>query len=245
MTTGYQAAGRWVASMSELPLPLLHPAVNYSPAPFENHDSTGTRELLRLVEKLSSSCGSGSWCDAAFSQLEANVTRDYFSGGWLVILLPSTEAEERNLLPTIAEKLNGIRDAFGLSMAALADVLKASRASVYNWFENEPRGEKIVQRIETLYEIAQEWDAKNPYHYAPGKLMKQKLGDGPSMFDRLCREELDFNEIRNGIDSLLALMTKQRERMDRTKERSAKIPADTEGHRELLERLTGSVTADK
>jgi hypothetical protein len=75
--------------------------------------------------------------------------------------------------------------------------------------------------------------------------MKQKLGDGPSMLDRLSREELNMAEIRSGMDSLLALMNKQRERMDRAKARSAKVPADTESHRELLERLTGSVSADQ
>ncbi len=239
----YQAANRWIENELEHSLIHPHPAINYSPAPLEKAGSTGIRELL--VENIFTNCGSGSWCDAAFSQLKENVTRDYFSNDWTVIFLASEETAEKISLPTIAEKLNDVRDAFGLSMAALADILKASRASVYNWFENETPSEVFVQRIETLYGIAREWQTKNPYHYAPGKLMKQKLGDGPSMFERLSREELNLDEIRSGMDSLLVLMKKQRERMDRAKARSAKAPADIEGHRELLERLTGSVTADK
>ena len=239
----YQAANSWIEHEEKPFLTHPHQAINYTSAPLEETESTGIRGLL--VENLFTSCGSGSWCDAVFSQLKENVTRNYFSGDWTVIFLDSGEQAEKILPPTIAEKLNGIRDIFGLSMAALADILKASRASVYNWFEKEPQSADIVHRIEILYEIAQEWKTKNPYHYAPGKLMKQKLGDGPGMFERLSREELNLDEIRNGIDSLLVLMNKQRERMDRAKARSAKVPADAEGHRELLERLTGSVTADK
>ena len=239
----YQAANRWIENEEKHSLAHPHPAMNYLPAPLEKAGSTGIRGLL--VENLFTNCGSGSWCDAMFSQLKENVTRDYFSGDWTVIFLASGEKTEKILPPTIAEKLNDVRDAFGLSMAALADILKASRASVYNWFEKEPQSADIVQRIETLYGIAREWETKNPYHYAPSRLMKQKLGDGPSMYERLHREELNLDEIRNGMDSLLVLMKKQRERMDRAKARSAKAPADAEVHGELLERLTGSVTADE
>lgn len=242
MTT-YQAVNRWIEGEPEHSLTYPHPAMNYSPAPLEKGGSTGIRGLL--LESLMTSCGSGSWCDAVFSQLKENVTHDYISGDWAVIFLASEETAEKISPPTIAEKLNDIRDAFGLSMAALADILKASRASVYNWFENETPSEGFVRRIETLYGIAQEWETKNPYHYAPGRLMKQKLGDGPSMFERLSHEGLNLDEIRNGINSLLVLMNKQRERMDRAKARSTKTLADVEGHSELLERLTGSVTADK
>jgi len=241
--TVYQPVDRRLENDSKHTMISQHSTMNYCAAPLEESGSTGIRSLL--LKSLSANCGSGSWCDAVFPQLKETISRDYSIGDWTVISLPSGETAEEFSPPTIAEKLDEIRDAFGLSMAALADVLKVSRASVYNWLENEPRGTNVVQRIETLYNVAQGWKGKNPYHYAPGKLMKQKLGDGPSMFDRLCREELDMDKIHSGMDSLLLLMNKQRERMDRAKARSAKIPAGTEGHRELLERLTGSVTADK
>jgi len=241
--TVYQATDRWVENGLKHSLAQPHSAMNYSPMPLGKESSTGIRGLL--LENLATSCGSGSWCEAVFSQLKESVTTDHFMGDWTVNFLVSEEIAETFSPPTIAEKLSEIRDAFGLSMAALAHILKASRASLYNWFENEPRGMGVIHRIETLYEIAQEWKTKTPYHYTPGKLMKQKLGDGPSMYERLIREELNTDEIGSGMDSLLALMNKQRKRMDRAQARSAKGPADTDGHRELLERLTGSVTADK
>ncbi len=227
---------------SKLPLSLGH-VLAYEPEPLEVNSGSSIHVLLGS-EGMFTICGSGSRFDAALAGLIRHPIPVHAPDAWPVIIL-SSEVEAIDAPPTIAEKLNGIREAFGLSMAALADILKVSRASVYNWFEDEPRSASIIQRIETLYETAQEWKVKNPYHYAPGKLMKQKLGDGSGMLERFSREELNMDEIRSGMDSLLVLMNKQRERMDRVKARSAKSPADAEDHRELLERLTGSVTADK
>jgi len=242
MTT-YQIANRW--DMNETAHSCSHSQriINYLPAPLGKDISTGIRELL--AETIFTSCGSGSWCDAVFSQLKENVTRDYFFGSWTVNYLPTEGNVVDTTPPTIAEKLIKVQDTFGLSTATLADILRASRASVYNWFENETPSTVFVQRIEKLYEIAQEWEDHNPYHYAPGRLMKQKLGDAPSMYELLSHEELIRDEICNGMESLLALMNKQQEKMDRAKTRSEKASADTESHRELLERLTGSITADE
>lgn len=226
----------------KLPLPFGHVSA-YKPEPLEVSSGSSIHVLLGSVGMFTI-CGSGSRFDAALAGLIRHPIPVHAPDVWPVIIL-SSEIEATGTPPTIAEKLNEVRDAFGLSMAALADILKASRASVYNWFENETPSEGFVRRIETLYRIAQGWETKNPYHYAPGRLMKQKLGDGPSMFERLSGEELNLDEISNGIDGLLVLMNKQREKMDRAKMRSAKAPADDEGNKELLERLTGSVTADK
>lgn len=215
----------------------------YSPARKEGIEATGIRRFS--VEGLLTSCGSGSLYDAAFSDLRNHLSHSRIFGDWIVLHLNS-QGETEQLSPfTVGEKLDRIRNAFGISMSALAEILRSSRASVYNWYEIEPRSADIIQRIESLYEIAQQWPAMNPYHYTPGKLMKQKLGDGPSMLERLGRDALDRDEIQAGLVSLLALMQKQRERMDRAKASAADTPIDDESRRELLERLTGSVTADK
>lgn len=218
-----------------------HSAGDYSP-PTQTPEATGTRALS--IEDILHNCGSGSRWDTAFTRLREHIRRYTFSGDWLVQSFDFRE-EEAIAPPTVGEKLDQIRESFGLSMSALADILQSSRASVYNWFETDPRSAEILERIETLAEFAQKWQSMNPYHYAPGKLMKQKLGDGPSMLERLSRDVLDRNEIQNGLEGLLVLMKRQRERIDRAKARSAKLPADSESHKELLERLTGSVTADK
>ncbi len=239
----YQAASVWHETKVEQSLAHTYPDLNYLPAPLEEVGNTGIRGLL--PESLVTSCGSGSWCEEAFSLLRERVVEDNFSGGWTVLIFAPEEVAEQALPPTIVEKLEEIRSSFGVSIASLAEILGASRASVYNWLENETPTERFIQHIDALYEVAHEWKEKNPYHYPPGRLMKQKLADGPSMHERLSREEPDVNEIHNGMDNLLALMGKQREMMDRAKARSAKAASDPESHKELLERLTGSVTADK
>ncbi len=221
----------------------LHSSVNYFPTPTKGGDTTGKTRVL--VEDLISNCGSGSRCDATYATLREYIRLQPCSGGWATLSIVFEKETKAPPPPTIGEKLDRIRDAFGLSMSALADVLQASRASVYNWYETAPRSEHILQRIETLLGIAQNWQEMNPYHYPPGKLMKQKLGDGPSMLEHLGREELDIEEIQKGLEGLLALMRKQRERMDRAMARSTNAPTDSESHKELLERITGSVTADK
>ncbi len=226
----------------KFPLPLGH-VLAYEPEPLEVSSGSSIHVLLGS-EGMFTICGSGSRFDAALAGLIRYPTPVHTPDVWPVIIL-SSEIEATDTPPTIAEKLSTIQNAFGLSVASLATILRASRAIVYIWLENGPPTERFVQRIEKLHEIAQEWEAKNPYHYAPGKLMKQKLGDGPSMFERLSGEGLSLDEIRNGIDSLLVLMNKQRERMDRAKARSAKVPEDSESHKELLERITGSVSADR
>ena len=74
--------------------------------------------------------------------------------------------------------------------------------------------------------------------------MKQKLGEGASMLERLSREELDLDVIKAGMMDLLVLMKKYRERMEKAKTRASKAPDDITGQKEILERITGSITAD-
>ncbi len=244
MSANYAATG-WIEHDLPHSPQRAHPAImGYrASSPILESENTGIRALLDV-----SSSGSGSRYGAvvdSLSQLKERLVSIDISGNRMVLSITTGAETEVIAPPTIPEKLDQIRNAFGLSMSALADVLQASRASVYNWYETAPGSEHILQRIETLFEIAREWQEINPYHYPPGKLMKQKLGDGPSMLERLGRDVLDMEEIQEGLEGLLALMRKQRERMDRAKARSANAPADSESHKELLEHITGSVTADK
>lgn len=239
----FQAVDQWAKNESMRSMTYPPSAAKYSVHYLGESDSTRIQDPL--MERILIGCGSGSWCDSLISQLKARIISDDFSGGWTVITLPLIDARKNNSPTSLAEKLVEIRDAFGLSIAVLADVLRASRASVYNWYENEPGSEDVIKRIEIIHEFACDWMSKNPYHFAPGRLMKQRLGNGPSMLDRLSREVLDVREIQEGMDNLLMLMTKKRARMDRSKARSEKVAMKPEAQQELLERLTGSVAADR
>ncbi len=203
----------------------------------------GSATHMPLPERAFSGCGTGSrWSEKVkeLNQLKNGVV-------WLVpVLVTNIDVDEHPSQPsTVGEKLTAIRDAFGLSTAALASILIASRASVYSWLENKTPNDNFVRRIDQLNTIAAKWKELNPYHFTPGRQMKQKLGEGAPMLEQLSREELDLAEIRAGMTALLALMKKYRERMDKAKRRASKVSGDMEGHREILERVTGSITADR
>lgn len=210
-----------------------------------NRESSSARVHGQLVERLLTDCGSGSRRDSVFAGLKEQIVSDTYTGDWTVHIFPSAIAVIEAVPPTMVEKLGTIRDAFGLSAGSLADILKASRASVYNWLEHELPTERFTQRIDQLYSIAKKWESMNVYHYPPGKLMKQKLGDGPSIQDRLRREVLDTTEISKGLEDLLALMRNQREKIDHARIRSSKAQGDTASQKEILERITGSITSDE
>lgn len=124
---------------------------------------------------------------------------------------------------TTKEKLEQVRDIFGLSVSHLAKVLLTSRPSLHSWLDGTvPARDQSIKRIEKIYNIALEWKRKSIFHYSPGRLMRQPLGDGPSMMERLERENHDDSEIKDGLDKLLQLMQRQREQMDRSIQRSKK-----------------------
>lgn len=142
-------------------------------------------------------------------------------------------------------KIRWTREAFGLSQSAMADLLQATHVDSCGRHERQPNCKEMLRRIDDLYEVAQQLNDMNPYHYAPGKLMKQKLADGPSMLERLSQASLDPQVIQKGLDGMLSLMKEQRNRMDRAKARSAKFPPNRGIHREEMERLTGSVASGR
>ena len=209
----------------------------------ESPKSTGIQAFP--IEHLLFNCSSGSKRGMTFDVFKDYIREYVLSQYWKVPYLAFEETKKEAAPATIAEKLDLIRSAFGLSMSALAKVLRSSRASIYNWYETEPRSDEVLHRIDTLNDIALQWKKMNPYHYAPGKLMKQQLADGPSLLERFSQEKLDRESIQQGLEGMLVLMKKQRARMDRAKARSAKVSAEDESHRELLERLTGSTTANE
>ncbi|MEN8130518.1 MAG: hypothetical protein ABFS45_10070 [Pseudomonadota bacterium] len=233
----------WATDDKKLP---FERAGAYMPESWESQSSCAVQIPL-LPERTFSGRGTGSRWSVAWEELNQQAIPVNIGNAWLVLVVGAeAEAKKQPSLPsTIGEKLTAIRDTFGLSTAALASILRASRASVYNWLDNETATDNFMQRIDRLSTIAAEWKEMNPFHFTPGRLMKQKLGEGAPMLERLSREELDLAEIHAGMTDLLALITKYRERMDKVKTRASKAPNDREGHREVLERITGSITADR
>jgi len=144
-------------------------------------------------------------------------------------------------IKTTAEKIEYIRDVFGLSISDLAKTLKKSRPSVYSWLEGDEPNEKTMQRIHQIYGIASDWSKKNQYHFSPGSMLRQPLGDMPSFFSLLEEEKLDLNKVKSGLVILLKLMQNKRDRMDRSKQRTKASSLSQEQKNNNLSGLTQSI----
>lgn len=164
-------------------------------------------------------------------------------GEWQVLVLNCLE-ESNAIRPvlTTKDKLDEIRDIFGLSISHLANVLITSRPSLHAWLDGsvEPRDQSI-RRIDQIHEYAKLWKGKSPHHYSPGRLMRQRLGGGTPMLSILEREHLDDAEIQEGFNKLLQLMERQRSQMDRAKRRSRKTVLPKEEQEKTRHQLTSTI----
>jgi len=145
---------------------------------------------------------------------------------------------------TTKEKLDHIRDIFGLSISHLAGALLTSRPSLHAWLDGnvEPRDQSI-ERIMQIHRIAQMWRRKSTFHYSPDRLMRQPLGNGPSMLERLEKANLDDVEIQDGLEKLLQLMQRQRIQMDQAKQRSSSTSLSEREQERTRHSLTTTVTS--
>jgi len=151
--------------------------------------------------------------------------------------------EKVDFVRATAEKIEHIRDIFGLSISHLAKILRTSRPSVYKWLEGEEPREQFAARIQQLCKFADHFSEMNPHHFSPGPLLRQPLDNSPSLLELLEREKLMSDEVELGLSTILDLMNRRRERMDRSKRRtetSAISDIDKEKNRRELTRVTGS-----
>jgi len=140
-------------------------------------------------------------------------------GNWYVIELREIR-DEQAILPvlTTEDKLKDTMRIFGLSISHLANVLCSSRPSVHYWLDGaEPRGANIINRIDQLYQLAQQWKDSSPYHFSPGRLLRQALGNAPSMLQLLEADPINLQEITNSFKQLLELMQRKNEQLERSR----------------------------
>lgn len=147
------------------------------------------------------------------------------------------------LVQTTAEKLSEIQNIFGLSISHLAKILRSSRPSVYAWIGGEAPRDNIVDRIEILHQISKRWEKINPYHYSPGRLMRQPLGNQPSMLEYLTKETINTEKIEKALKILLELVQRQRVQMDSIKLRSEKTISYEMGEKSTRRRLSRIVAS--
>lgn len=176
--------------------------------------------------------------------IQPKLSRNEVSAGWIAVTVLSAEPdEETDVVISTAEKIELVRDGFGVSISQLAKILRTSRPSIYSWLEGEIPREQYLQRIEKIFNFAKYWTEINPYHFSPGPILRQPLGGLPSMLEQLEQEELHSDEIKVSLTLLLDLMHQKRRRMDRSKrfsDNSQINEIEKSRHRRSLTRTVGS-----
>lgn len=106
-------------------------------------------------------------------------------------------------LTTPAKMVEELREAFGLNVTQLAQVLHIERITVYAWLRTELL-EKLNQsnrgRLWSLYKIAKQW-----HGYAPlsGKYLVEPIpGQDATVFQLLCRDNLDSLQFARAYELL-------------------------------------------
>jgi len=217
-------------------------ASQYEPQHALTDVGSGSNASAELV----TAAGMDPWSVSIFGERVQRVrikSADY--GGWKVDVIdrpsPTPTVEH---VRTTKEKLDHIRDIFGLSISHLAGALLTSRPSLHAWLDGnvEPRDQSI-ERIMQIHRIAQMWRRKSTFHYSPDRLMRQPLGNGPSMLERLEKANLDDVEIQDGLEKLLQLMQRQRIQMDQAKQRSSSTSLSEREQERTRHSLTTTVTS--
>jgi len=203
--------------------------VNESSKYETNKQSSDYKPQLFVVSSVGSSSNSNSTLIAAvccdqiwpvsqlgdkLQQVDKDIKQSDYAG-WPVNVLDLPNESPDSQILTTKEKLDQTREIFGLSISHLANILYVSRPTLHAWLDgsNEPR-DQSVERIKQIYDISQLWKNKSTFHYPPGRLMRQPLGDAPSMQENLARDILIDVEINESLDKLLELMQRQRSQMD-------------------------------
>ncbi|MGL6195141.1 MAG: helix-turn-helix transcriptional regulator [Thermoguttaceae bacterium] len=122
--------------------------------------------------------------------------------------IPLTAAEAK-------DSLSSIRAAFGFTTKDLAEVLQVERQTIYAWIrdENDPSPENS-RRVLLIETYASKWDALSMW---PAKLMLRVPVEGTSLFETLCKKELDESQI-------LRIMEESAKQVrDRETERNKKV----------------------
>jgi hypothetical protein len=217
-------------------------ATQYEPRCAHTDVGSGSRISAELV----AAAGMDPWSVSNFGERVQRVrikAADY--GGWKVDVLDRPDPTPTvDHVRTTKEKLNHIRDIFGLSISHLAGALLTSRPSLHAWLDGnvEPRDQSI-ERIMQIHQIAQMWKRQSAFHYSPDRLMRQPLGSGPSMLERLEKANLDDVEIQDGLEKLLQLMRRQRIQMDQAKQRSSSTSLSEREQERIRHSLTTTVTS--
>ena len=122
------------------------------------------------------------------------------------------------LLYSNHEKLTRVKNILGLTILDLAQILKVSRRTVYDWMDTEEislRGTN-QNRLDQLYEISEQWQTEG---LGPlGSYLYKSTEKGkPSLFVLLKREKLTLKKISSCLSGIAQIIKAKRERDEKHK----------------------------
>jgi hypothetical protein len=111
---------------------------------------------------------------------------------------------------TVQEMVERLRDD-GLPIAAIAEIAKVGRKTVYSWLDGTGVRNANADRIETLYRIlaTAAVDYRSLY-----RVWNRKLGHGSSIKQFLCAEDISEMAISDALEELLPAIKRHSERED-------------------------------
>jgi DNA-binding transcriptional regulator YiaG len=129
----------------------------------------------------------------------------------------TNEKKNEIISTTPVEHLKGT---LGINISETADILQLTRQAIYDWKSGKAiPSVKNQERINKLVIICKKWESLNlgPIRH----LIRQNIWDEYSLFDLLCKEELDEDLIYTYFDKIkayISALNKEREHAKKIKE---------------------------
>ena len=109
----------------------------------------------------------------------------------VVHILKSTETSG-NFNPI--EQIKFLKDELGFNISEIAEILLATRPSIYKWLHGDKPMKKHQERLDEIYNILSEWrkTSLGPIAY----LSRRKLHENSSLFGLLCSDVINQKKVK-------------------------------------------------
>lgn len=126
-----------------------------------------------------------------------------------------------------------IKDILGTNLSETAEILQVKRQTIYDWKANRVRPTpKNQDRLNKLISICKNWE-----NLGLGQirhLIRQNISNDFSLFDLLCRDELDEHEVYRYFDKLKTYITSLNKEKTKRKTTDVKSLSDKAAAEKLI-----------
>jgi len=121
-------------------------------------------------------------------------------------LLPQSRHAEMKILDIYKRRGSSgqvafIRDRFGLSITAIAEIMQVKRPAIYEWLSGVLPRETNQKRLSELYRVACMWEEMGPSRPI-SRYLTMPVSDTQSLSDMLRADEMDMSQIQDAMRSI-------------------------------------------